>query len=38
VTSLEAVRTVDAAYAAVPAPTLFEIQRERRVSLVVLKP
>jgi serine protease Do len=38
VTSLDAVKAIDAAYAAAPAPTLFEIQRERRVSLVVLKP
>jgi serine protease Do len=36
--SMEVVKSVDAAYAAKPAPTLFEVQRERRVSLVVLKP
>ena len=34
----EVVRAVDSAYAASPSATLFEIQRERRVSLVVLKP
>jgi serine protease Do len=38
VDSLDVVRGVDAAYAAKPAPTLFEVQRERRVSLIVLKP
>lgn len=38
VTTLDVVKAVDAAYAASPSPTLFEIQRERRVSLVVLKP
>ena len=38
VASLEVVRAVDTAYAAKPAPTLFEVQRERRVSLLVLKP
>jgi len=38
VTTLDVVRSIDAAYAAAPSPTLFEIQRERRVSLVVLKP
>jgi serine protease Do len=38
VTTLEVIRAVDSAYAASPSPTLFEIQRERRVSLVVLKP
>jgi serine protease Do len=36
--SLDVVRATDAAYAARPAPTLFEVQRERRVALVVLKP
>jgi serine protease Do len=36
--SLDLVKAVDSAYAASPSPTLFEIQRERRVSLVVLKP
>jgi serine protease Do len=38
VASLDVVKSVDAAYSARPAPTLFEVQRERRVSLVVLKP
>jgi serine protease Do len=38
VTSLDVVRAVDTAYAARPGPTLFEVQRERRVSLIVLKP
>lgn len=38
VASMDVVRSVDAAYTAKPAPTLFEVQRERRVSLVVLKP
>jgi serine protease Do len=38
VDSLDVVRAVDAAYAAKPGPTLFEVQRERRVSLIVLKP
>lgn len=38
VTSLDVARSADAAFTASPRPTLFEIQRERRVSLVVLKP
>jgi serine protease Do len=38
VSSIDVVRAIDAAYAARPAPTLFEIQRERRISLIVLKP
>jgi serine protease Do len=38
VASLDVVRATDAAYSAKPAPTLFEVQRERRVALVVLKP
>jgi len=38
VLTLEAVRAVDMSYSAKPEPTLFEIQRERRVSLIVLKP
>ena len=38
VASLDVMRTIDAAYAAKPTPTLLEVQRERRVSLVVLKP
>jgi serine protease Do len=36
--SLDIVKATDAAYSARPAPTLFEVQRERRVELVVLKP
>ena len=35
VASLDVVKATDAAYAARPAPTLFEVQRERRVELVV---
>ena len=38
VASLEVMRAIDSAYSAKPAPTLLEVQRERRVSLVVLKP
>ncbi len=38
VASLDIVKATDAAYSARPAPTLFEVQRERRVELVVLKP
>ncbi len=38
VSSLSVVKDIDASYASKPAPTLFEVQRERRVSLVVLKP
>jgi serine protease Do len=38
VTSLDVIKAVDAAYGAKPGPTLFEVQRERRVSLIVLKP
>jgi serine protease Do len=38
VATLDVVRATDAAYSARPAPTLFEVQRERRVALVVLKP
>ncbi|MGA2015943.1 MAG: trypsin-like peptidase domain-containing protein [Opitutaceae bacterium] len=38
VLSLDVVKEVDTSYAARPAPTLFEVQRERRVSLIVLKP
>jgi serine protease Do len=38
VSTLDVVRMIDAAYSLKPAPTLFEVQRERRVSLVVLKP
>jgi len=36
--SIDVLRATDAAYAARPAPTLLEVQRERRVALVVLKP
>jgi serine protease Do len=38
VDSLDVVKAIDAQYSFKPAPTLFEVQRERRVSLVVLKP
>jgi serine protease Do len=38
VASLDMVKAVDSAYSQKPAPTLLEVQRERRVSLVVLKP
>jgi serine protease Do len=38
VASIDVVKATDAAYSARPAPTLFEVQRERRVALVVLKP
>ena len=38
VVSLDVIKATDAAYATKPAPTLFEVQRERRVALVVLKP
>jgi serine protease Do len=38
VDSLDVIRAVDTAYASRPGPTLFEVQRERRVSLIVLKP
>jgi hypothetical protein len=38
VASIDVVKATDAAYAAKPVPTLFEVQRERRVALVVLKP
>jgi serine protease Do len=36
--SLDVLKAIDAEYTFKPAPTLFEVQRERRVSLVVLKP
>jgi serine protease Do len=36
--SIDVMKAIDAQYSAKPAPTLFEVQRERRVSLVVLKP
>ena len=38
VDSLDVVKAVDSAYSSKPGPTLFEVQRERRVSLIVLKP
>jgi serine protease Do len=38
VTSLSQMKTDHAAYVAKPAPTLFEIQRDRRVSLYLVKP
>jgi serine protease Do len=38
VSSIDVLRATEAAYAARPAPTLFEVQRERRVALLVLKP
>jgi serine protease Do len=36
--SVDVLKGIDAQYSLRPAPTLFEVQRERRVSLVVLKP
>ena len=38
VSSLDLVKGLEAAYSLKPAPTLLEVRRERRVSLVVLKP
>jgi serine protease Do len=38
ITSLEVIKTAHAAYEARPAPTLLETQRNRRVSLYILKP
>jgi serine protease Do len=38
VTSLEVVKAAQAAYEAKPEPTLFEVQRSRRVALLILKP
>ena len=38
VASLEVVKTAQAAYEVRPEPTLFEVQRSRRVSLYILKP
>lgn len=38
VVSLEVIKSAQAAYDAKPAPTLFEVQRNRRVSLYILKP
>jgi serine protease Do len=36
--SLEAARAAHAAYSAKPVPTLFEVMRDRRISLFILKP
>jgi serine protease Do len=36
--SLDQMKAVHAAYSSSPAPTLFEVQRDRRVSLCILKP
>jgi serine protease Do len=38
VSSVDVMKGIDAQYSEKPEPTLFEVQRERRVSLVVLKP
>ena len=38
VNSLEVIKAAQAAYEAKPAPTLFEVQNNRRVSLYILKP
>jgi len=38
VTALDVIKAAQAAYEAKPAPTLFEVQRNRRVSLYILKP
>jgi serine protease Do len=38
VTSLDVMKLAHAAYVATPAPTLFEAQRNRRVSLYIIKP
>ncbi len=38
ITSLDQMKEAHATYAANPVPTLFEIQRDRRVSLYILKP
>jgi serine protease Do len=38
VTSLDVIKAAQTAYAAKPEPTLFEVQRNRRVSLFILKP
>jgi serine protease Do len=38
VTSLDVIKAAQAAYDAKPVPTLFEVQRNRRVSLYILKP
>ena len=36
--SSDAIKAAQAAYDAKPEPTLFEVQRNRRVSLYILKP
>ena len=36
--SLDVIKVAQTAYEAKPAPTLFEVQRARRVSLYILKP
>ncbi len=38
VNSLDVIKNAQAAYDAKPSPTLFEVQRNRRVSLYILKP
>jgi len=38
VNSLDVLKQAHAAYEAAPAPTLFETQRNRRVSLLIVKP
>lgn len=38
VLSLDVIKSAHAAYEAMPAPTLLEVQRSRRVSLYILKP
>jgi serine protease Do len=38
VASLDVIKAAQAAYEAKPAPTLVEVQRNRRVSLYILKP
>lgn len=38
VTSLVVIKAAQAGYEATPAPTLFEVQRNRRISLYILKP
>ena len=38
VTTLDVLKSAQAAYEAKPEPTLFEVQRNRRVSLYILKP
>ena len=38
VTTLDVVKAAQSAYEAKPEPTLFEVQRNRRISLYILKP